>query len=158
MWVRRHDDSLVPGCSRGNLLAGSFTAILILMTSGCSDQIRIPSTVPVSGQVLQKGKPVPGVTVLFHPQFAVGPVEFIPSGETGPDGKFTLSTGAAGNGAPPGEYLVTLEKRIVVSDRQNSGIETEVDAWKGRYADPASSKWRIEIDSHSHPLPPFEID
>ena len=82
-------------------------AAVCAMASGCggSGGISAPSTVAVSGSVMYKGKPVVGVKVTFHPQFDMGAVKFTPSGETGKDGRFTLSTAAPMDGAPPGEQL-----------------------------------------------------
>src|SRR5690242_10440546 len=76
-----------------------------VMLSGCGGGISVPSTAPVRGVVKYKGKPLQGIRVTFHRQGEPAKSEFIPSGQTGPDGKFSLSTGAPGNGAPPGAYV-----------------------------------------------------
>jgi hypothetical protein len=86
-----------------------FIAIACTVAVGCGGNISAPRTAPVSGIVMVKGKPVAGVKVTFHPQFDMGKVKFTPSGETGKDGRFTLSTAAPSDGAPPGDYLVTFE-------------------------------------------------
>lgn len=128
-------------------------------TSGCGAKTIVPPrTSPVTGTVTLKNKPFAGVLVTFHPQFDIGPIKYTPSGETGSDGKFTLSTGAPGNGAPPGEYLVTFEKLRTVSDRQNSGIEKEVDDLKGKFSDPARSNWKVTISDGRNELEPFQLD
>ena len=131
---------------------------LVIAVFGCSGQLKPPAAEPVMGSVTQKGKPAAGIVVKFHPQFEMGRVKFTPSGETGQDGKFILNTGAAGNGAPRGDYIVTLEKPRIVSDRQNSGIETEVDDLKGKYSDPSKSEWKVTIKSGDNVLEPFQID
>lgn len=130
---------------------------LIAVMSGCGGGVRVPECVPVQGWVSYRGKPIAGVRVSYHPQFNIGRVEFIPSGDTGPTGEFTLSTGAAGNGAPAGEYVVTFEKPRIVSDRQNSGIELEVDEWQGRFADPAASAWKVTVDRDRAEPVTFEL-
>jgi len=137
----------------------SFPAALFVLASvGCSQQISIPQTVPVRGMVASHQKPVPGVTVKFHPQFDMGRVKFIPNGETDREGMFTLSTGEGGNGAPLGDYVVTLEKLKVTHDPQQSSIEVEVDEWQGKYADPATSTWKVTVKDGTNDLKPFEID
>lgn len=129
------------------------------MLAGCGSRgIQTPTTAPVRGAVTRRGQPVPGVRVKFHPQFDIGPVKFTPTGETDPHGRFLLSTGAADNGAPPGEYLVTLEKFRIESDREHGGIEVEVDELKGAYAEPASSRWRVSIQEGDNALEPFTLD
>jgi len=139
----------------------SFT-IAMLSTGillGCGPgTLEPPDTVPVSGFVMLKGKPAAGCLVQFHPAFDIGEIKFIPHAETGADGKFTLSTGVTGNGAPPGDYVVTIERMRVVSDRKNSGIEIEVDDFQGRYSDPTKSTWSITITEDENVLEPFELN
>jgi hypothetical protein len=110
----------------------------------------------VSGTVLVKGKPVAGVKVTFHPQFDMGTVKFTPNGETGKDGRFTLSTAAAGDGAPPGEYSVTFE--LLRGGADKAGRDIEVDAWQGKYADPAKSSWKVTIKDGDNTLEPFRLN
>src|SRR5262245_33937637 len=137
---------------RRRLFALLFLGTLVL--AGCGKGIAVPSTVPVSGVVKYKGKPLQGIRVTLHPQTGTAKSEFIPSGQTGPDGKFTLSTGAPGNGAPPGSYLVTFEK----PELSSAAVETEIDAFGGKYSDPSKSKWTITIEKGENSLPPFELN
>src|SRR5262249_5043139 len=74
-----------------------------------------PSTVPAQGTVLVRGKPKAGVRVTYHPQFNIGAVKFTPNGTTDARGKFTLSSGKPGDGAPRGEYVVTFEFPVLSS-------------------------------------------
>jgi hypothetical protein len=130
-----------------------------MMLGGCGEGISVPSTVPVSGVVKYKGKPVQGIRVTLHPQTETAKPEFTPSGQTGPDGKFTLSTGAPGNGAPPGSYLVTFEKPEIGSPASTGSVETEIDTFGGKYSDPAKSKWTITIEKGGeNSLQPFELN
>jgi len=120
---------------------------------GCGKGLSVPSTVPVSGVVKYKGKPLQGIRVTLHSQTESAKPAFIPSGQTGPDGKFKLSTGAPGNGAPPGTYVVTFEKPEITGS-----VETEVDAFRGMYSDPAKSKWTVTIEKGENSLQPFELN
>jgi hypothetical protein len=129
-------------------------ALGAVVLGGCGEGISVPSTAPVSGVVKYKGKPLQGIRVTLHPQAETAKAAFIPSGQTGPDGKFTLSTGAPGNGAPPGSYLVTFEKPEIGS----AAVETEIDAFGGKYSDPSKSKWTITIQQGENSLPPFELN
>ncbi len=126
------------------LLAISWSIIF----SGCWDRnIRVPRTVPVQGRVLWRGKPLSGVRVTFHPQFDTGRVAFLPTGWTDANGYFTLSTARIGDGAMPGDYVVTFEWIQVSHDRL--GLEIEVDVWKGKYASVETSPWRVTVSSDS---------
>jgi hypothetical protein len=132
-------------------------ALVCTAAVGCSDKsIKAPSTSSVSGTVLVKGRPLAGIKVTFHPQFDMGSVKFTPSGETNEDGRFTLSTAAANDGAPPGDYVVTFE--LLKGGADKLGRDIEVDAWKGKYADPATSKWKVTINRGENALEPFALN
>ena len=125
---------------------------------GCgSGTLSAPSAVPASGTVVYKNKAYAGIRVTFHPKFSMGSVKFTPSGMTDKDGKFTLSTASPNDGAPPGEYNVAFAFPTVGSDRK-SGIETEVDAWKGKYDDPASGKWTATVQRGKTEPDTFKLD
>jgi hypothetical protein len=118
----------------------------------------VPATTPVRGVVHYKGAPAPGIRVTFHPQGKSAEMKFVPTGETGPDGSFVLSTGAPSNGAPPGSYVVTFEKREIAPPASTNYIETEIDAFQGKYSDPAQSKWNVTIKRGENTLAPFELE
>lgn len=132
--------------------------VTLILIAGCSSQIKAPKTVPVSGTVTRQGKPLAGVVVTFHPQFNIGKTEFEPSGETNAEGKFTLSTANGGDGAPPGEYVVTMIKPRIESDPNQSGIEVEVDELKWKFNDIASSPWTVTVENDETVLEPFNIE
>jgi len=136
-----------------------FVSLAVCALAGCGRGISVPATVPVTGTVLIKGKAVGGVLVTFHPQFDIGAVKFTPSALTDPAGKFVLRTGsAAGDGAPVGKYAVTFSYPVVETDRKHGNVEVEIDAWKGKYNDPAASKWKVEVRPGENPLEPFRLD
>jgi len=123
---------------------------------GCGDGgIPPPRTVPTTGTVLFKGKPTAGVTVKFLPQFDIGTPKWVPEAVTDKDGKFTLSTGANGNGAPPGEYRVTFE--LLKPGTDSRGRDTDIDVWKGKYANPDTAQ-KVTISGSGGPLEPFKLD
>lgn len=132
--------------------------LIVFLAAGCSDSISAPKTVPVSGSVFFKparGKSLDGVKVTFHPQFNTGTIKWLPNGTTDKSGKFTLSTGALNNGAPPGEYKVTFELMQTTADK--FGRDTDVDVWKGKHADLEKAK-TVTIGSTATTLEPFNLD
>lgn len=76
-----------------------------LLQLGCGSK---DSMAPVSGVVLLEGQPLAGATVVLHPVTAAGAGPFVASTDSA--GKFSLgpSDGAAGSGAVPGEYRLTV--------------------------------------------------
>jgi|SRR5687768_14358113 len=85
-------------------------AAAVLLVAGCAgDDFR--KTHPVSGMLTINGAPAdPGVLVWLHPQFPEDdryPIH--PKGETTEGGAFTIATYNSGDGAPEGEYVITVE-------------------------------------------------
>ena len=141
---------------RSDFRTGLLSLVSLIAFAGCSGGMPIPRTVPVKGSVTSKGKPAPGMRVKFHPQFNIGAVKIIPYGETGADGTFVLNTGQIGNGAPAGDYVVTIEKPRAASDA--GGLEIEVDDLKGKYSDPEKSQFKVTLQGGNNDLPPFDIE
>ncbi|GIX00313.1 MAG: hypothetical protein KatS3mg111_3645 [Pirellulaceae bacterium] len=86
-------------------IAGLVCALLCnAMLVGCGSGG--PDPVPVSGKVLYQGKPVADATVTFLSTSGGRSA----SGKTAADGTFTLTTNKTGDGAVPGDYIVTISK------------------------------------------------
>lgn len=127
-------------------------AILLgtLLPAGCGGGLSVPSTVPVKGVVTYLGNPTSGIRIKFHNRDGSHEEGYIPTGETGADGGFVMSTGAPQNGAPPGTYAVTFELPII--DPEQS-VETEIDGFNGMYSDPETSMFLVTIgDRQPDPL------
>lgn len=136
-------------------LLGLMTAVPM---AGCSQTVKPPSTVPVSGAVTLKGKPASGIRVTLHPQFDMGERKWAIIGETGAQGTYTVGTGVPGNGAPPGDYVVTFEKPRVAADRKQNNLEIEVDDFQGKYSDPTKSTWKVTVVKGDNKLDTFALD
>jgi len=132
-------------------------ALLVLLTciavAACNRTLKPPATKPVQGTVLVKGQPLSGVRVVFHPQFDLK--FYRPSGITNAEGKFVIETAKTGDGAPRGEYIVTFELPFASSD--DHGRDIEADAWKGKYANPDTSTFRVNINDAVE-LEPFRLE
>ena len=79
----------------------------IFLFVGCGGSDR-PEVVPVSGVITYKGKPVKSAEVTFHPVSDAIPRKAI--GKTNDSGEFDLTTYDTGDGAIPGECIVTVIK------------------------------------------------
>src|SRR3954465_5970917 len=73
-----------------------------LLVAGCNQS----DTVPVTGTLTLNGRPVENGEVMFNPA-PDKPGRMI-SAHTDSNGHFTLETARPGDGAAPGEYVVTL--------------------------------------------------
>ncbi|MFM7148259.1 MAG: hypothetical protein ACKO23_00285 [Gemmataceae bacterium] len=115
----------------------------------------------VSGKVTVKGKPEKGVVVIFHPENAKL-TSNRPSGVTGDDGSFTLTSGTD-SGAPSGDYKVTFtwpeEYRLKNKAKAISTDEDRetMDRLNGRYSNVDTSQIKITIKSGKNSLPAFEL-
>src|SRR5262245_41467474 len=114
------------GYSFGDIALAAFAAALIACTSCTKHDSRVP-VYPVHGQVLVADKPAKNAFVVFHPAGTDGPEALRPYGHAAADGSFKLTTFEADDGAPAGEYQVSV---VWLAD---VGGEDPPDQLKGRY-------------------------
>jgi len=88
-------------------------ALFATALTGCGSDAK-PKAVPVSGSVMLKNKkPTSGALIVFHPtdpalEKRIGGK---PMAKVGDDGKFSITSYAENDGAPPGEYGITVDWR-----------------------------------------------
>jgi hypothetical protein len=95
------------------LTLAALSGLLLLL--GCKGGNPMPATVPVKGKVVDaKGGPVTGGKVQFEPKQGLANAMVV--SEIGPDGSFSLKTFRTkdqADGAPPGDYVVVVSRKIV---------------------------------------------
>ena len=108
-------------------------ATLAFGLASCGKSDALKPTFPVSGQILlPDGKPAEHALVIFHPVGqAAGPK---PRGKVLANGTYQLTTFATDDGAPTGEYQVTVE--LWLPGRPDEGPSNRLNA---KYAKPESS-------------------
>lgn len=81
-----------------------------LVLAGCSQSDPGVELFPVEGKLLLKGKPLANALVVFHPKSSASD-QHVPlsRGQTDAEGKFALSTFNSHDGAPEGEFAVTVQ-------------------------------------------------
>jgi len=124
-------------------LPGLFT-VLILILTGCSQQeTRVP-TYPVRGRVTVDGQP-PGSALQIECHPVVGMDTRNPTvsrTESDEAGNFKISTYAAGDGVPAGDYVLTA---TWLTFNLMSRDYTGPDKLNGRYSDPQTSSVKITV-------------
>lgn len=131
---------------------------LLALQASCQKQ---PERLPVflvKGKVLVQGQPAAGAMVGFVP--LDDPFALKPQAKVAADGTFQLSTYELGDGAPAGKYGVTIAWPGP-NPRSNGEGDEEIqgpDRLRGRYANPQTSKWRIEVGSQPLELEPFNVE
>lgn len=127
-----------------------------MLAAGCSKSSGKIEAYPVTGQVLYDGKPAAGVKVFLYPTAApmVPDVPQNPSGVTGPDGRFVLTTFKDGDGAAAGVYQVILLWPSGNSEDEEG--ESDNDRFYGWF-DVAHSKMTAEIKPGNNELKPIQV-
>lgn len=127
-----------------------------LMALGCGTKEQRKPVFPVRGSVLVAGKPAVNALVIFHPLTDPDPKAMKPNGEVDADGKFTLNTYTAGDGAPAGEYAVTV---LWLEGGASSGGDagSGSDKLGNRYANPRTSGLRAQVREEPTELSPFHL-
>jgi hypothetical protein len=119
---------------------------------------------PVSGRVMFEGQPAKNATVIFHrkrgatdsaTKTSAANAPLNPRGECNEQGEFEIFTYALDDGAPAGEYQVTVSWR----DPEGQGREENYPELLPRhFQDPASSGLIATVTAdESNDLPPFEL-
>jgi hypothetical protein len=125
--------------------------------AGCGEtSIAIPVH-PVSGIVHWRGKPASQVLIVFHPQIASGKEDGSPVArpyaKTDADGNFWITTREPRDGAPAGEYAITLIWPPSEAE-EAPGLK---DKLGGRYADPERSLFRFDVQAGENVVPTIEL-
>ena len=128
-------------------------AVALLLVAGCSDRAKDQETPrvavhPVEGKLVVNGRLAGNSRVIFHPLNKGDATARYPVANTRPDGTFHLTTYAAGDGAPAGEYVVTVvwvNEKIPVDECEGVDLLTH-DRLCGLYADPATSVLRATVN------------
>lgn len=117
--------------------------------------------VKVTGEVVTAdGKPCDGALVVFHPQAPEKVNDPKPVATTDENGRFILTTHQLEDGAPEGEYGVTVVWNKAVSDGKMSlsgegGAVT--DQLGGRYGDPQAPKLTATVKASESNDFKFEV-
>jgi len=137
--------------------------VLALVLPGCAKQefqnLRQP-THAVQGQVMLDGKPVANATIVFKP---VDTAKFKwreqPQAKSDAEGRFTVFTYEANDGAPAGDYKVGIAILAAAEEEGSDQVRREKAAVKipARYGDAATSGLAAKVEAKPTELPPFEL-
>src|SRR4051812_4567692 len=83
--------------------------LVALLSSSCSKGEAKKPVFPVEGQLFIDDKAAANATIIFHPVDESLTDGVKPRATVGKDGSFKLTTYTADDGAPAGEYRVTIE-------------------------------------------------
>ena len=112
------------------------------------------ATIPVEGTITYRGQPIPGAFVTLHPKF---PRPDVPASRAsvGRDGTLTVSTFTGGDGAPEGEYVLTVEWYRPV--RQGNDVVPGPNVIPKKYASRRTSDLVVRVAPDAGRLPPIAL-
>jgi len=132
-------------------------AAVSLASAGCGGDPSRIAVFPVEGTVVSAGKPAAKAIVVFHPANPGAATKDGPGGtiatETDDQGKYRLSTYEADDGAPAGDYVVTVRPGGGSSVEDGDGVVRRATPTRAlaKYAEPATSPFKATIkpgDNH----------
>lgn len=125
-------------------------------STGCDRRREAVETYQVEGRVLVDGVPANGALVVLHPvDLPLSQMRLAPAGYTRSDGVFCLTTYEFGDGAPVGEYIVTVEWRdLVIAGEDFREGHNLVPA---AYGDRTTSPLRAIVSLGVSELPEFNL-
>jgi hypothetical protein len=148
----RHDSA--GQCSR-------FAAVLIasaslVLSPACSrpGSGRVP-THPVKGSITYQGNSLGGALVVLHPKGDTNANVPTATAQVKADGSFSLSTYDAGDGAPAGDYVVTVQWYKPV--RMQEEVVPGPNQLPRKYSDPSTSDLVVHVAEGSNDLPPITL-
>jgi hypothetical protein len=142
----------------GTVWASAWALVLVATAvgAGCgrakTDRLKV---VPAAGKLLVNGRPAANAEVILHPVDKVGRESVRPFARTEADGSFRLSTYDTHDGAPVGQYHVTVVWPSVV--KVDGEDMPGPDMLNGRYLKPEQSGLKITVTETSSQLPPLDL-
>jgi len=118
------------------------------------------ATYPVQGMVTLDGKPVANATIVFKP---VDASKFKwreqPQAKSDAEGRFTVFTYEANDGAPVGDYRVGIAVLAAAEDEGSDQVRRDKSAPKipAVYGDAATSGLTARVEAKPTELAPFEL-
>jgi hypothetical protein len=125
--------------------------------AGCSDEGPKLPVFPVKGAVQFEGEPAAGAFVAFHPKSPAKPGQepLRSAAQVQPDGAFEVTTYTQGDGAPAGEYAVTVQWTKLI--KQGKDAVAGPNVIPPIYGSPDSTPLKVTIKEGPNQLEPFAI-
>jgi hypothetical protein len=141
----------------GRLIGGGALAgCLTMFVAGCGGGDGRLTVHPVEGVITRGGKPLANALVALHPKAKPASGESIaPNGQTDENGVFKVSTYDANDGAPEGEYAVTVQYYQPV--KTANGIEPGPNVLPAKLSQPSTTDITVKIVAGANKLSPIEV-
>jgi hypothetical protein len=129
--------------------------VSVFALAGCGGK-KLKPVYPTEGKLLINGQPVGNVTVFFHAVNQADAAETKSYATTEPDGSFKLTTRAAYDGGPAGEFVVTLLYEPL--DSPLTRVKGKPPTFDKKYGDATTSPLKAKIEAKPlNTLEPFDV-
>jgi hypothetical protein len=131
-------------------------ATFTLAAVGCGGKAeaeRVP-VYPVEGAITFRGQPMPGAFIVLHP---MTPNEKAPAprAEVTKEGALRVSTYNAGDGAPEGEYVLTIQWNKLV--KNGNDVVAGPNVIPPKYSKPETSGIVVQVAAAPNTLQPIKL-
>lgn len=125
------------------------------LVAGCGDNK--VTTYPVSGQVLYNGQPLKGVAIAFHAVDPKNDIGYPPHADTDSEGKFLLAGHLTDDGAPAGEFVVTVAFVPKSADEGSDQVQKLAFQVPAKYQRKETSDIKVTVKPQPNTLEPFQL-
>jgi hypothetical protein len=130
-------------------------AALLALLAGCRDAP--PATYPVTGKLTIRGQPAAEADLRFYEVRGRAPGMTRPYATTGEDGRFTVSTFGMNDGAPAGEYQVSVSWKGSLRGIPPDQRDALPEQLPPRYTDATTSGIRVRVTSGDNMLETIDL-
>lgn len=128
---------------------------LLVLLAGCRDAP--PATYPVTGRLTIRGQPAAEADLRFFEIPGGAPGMARPYATTDQDGRFTVSTYGMHDGAPAGEYQVSISWKGFLRGISSDQRDAMPEVLPPRFGDAATSGIRVQIASGDNTLETIDL-
>lgn len=127
--------------------------LMLALVTGCGKPDGRTPVYPTKGSVFYEGKPAAGAVVVLHPLSLPPAGTPLPRARVSVDGSFVLTTYVTGDGAPAGEYAVSITWRQPMEHPEQEGP----DLLPARYGEPKASGLKATVEPRPNQLQPIRV-
>jgi len=131
---------------------------LVAALAGCASSQnadRLP-VFPATGKLIYDGRPLAGAYIVLHPKgTADGRAAPRPHAQAAADGSFALTSYESNDGAPAGDYTLTVELRSLVN--HGGDVTAGPNTLPAKYGRAETSPVIVQIAEQTNDLPEIQI-
>jgi hypothetical protein len=141
---------------RITLLRSLFLTAAVALAAGCGQSAPDSHVVvhPAKGKITFQGQPIPGAMLTLHPKTELPEVPK-PRANVGNDGAFAVTTFAGGDGAPEGNYVLTVVWYKPI--KKGADIQAGPNVIPKKFTAPQTSNLTVKIASGQNDLPTIQL-